>query len=330
MSQVQFISYCVNLDHQFKKYPALDNYLDDINGRLTHLDRVIAQIKSDPKVKDKNTTKILMIPEFFWRGQKGYYPIDKITLKVGNTNQTYPEYLVKMLQSSMLNNHLENWVVIFGTAVYGWKAEKNTTYVYNCSLIQEGSFDDPSKAYKSAHLVQKEFKSDIDFVEWKKNPYEHLQAMKSSSLESELNSKGYDGNSIFQLHSIPIKVGVEICLDHLAERLKKAVKNSNHGIKVQLIPSAGMTIKKNSIVVEDGGYVFNCDGLNPYIWDPGKNDKVDSGFPGFHSQLIKKVKSAYQNIIPEKTIKIDFSKGIEEKLFGGKSGQIFIYPEQSI
>ncbi|MBC1238254.1 hypothetical protein [Nostoc sp. 2RC] len=340
-NQIQFISYCVNVGYKVsgnsKTYPSLDNDLDDMNERIAHLGEVLALIKTKPEVdKNNNTKKIFMIPEFFFRGKKGYYLINNIKLGEVSTNKTYPDYLVKMLQSIFLNNGLKDWIVICGTSVYGWH-EENATYVYNCSLVQEGNYTDPKDAYKVAHLIQKELKSNIDFVEGKDNSFLHLERM-SSFLPTEQQEKEFDGRSIFNLLSIPVKIGLEICLDHAIGRLKNRTNlEERKDIKIQLIPSAGMTIRNESIVVADDGYVFNCDGLNSNILDPKTGfEKKDTHLINpdseFHSQLLHKKSSDYLNLPPLNTLEVKFEGNLvkAQNLFNGKYGQVYIYPPQVI
>ncbi|NEO55251.1 MAG: hypothetical protein F6K54_20535 [Okeania sp. SIO3B5] len=331
MSQVQFISYCVNIGYKTvngqKTYPSLDNDSEDIKERINHLFKVINEVMVEPTViSDQSVKKIFMIPEFFFRGKKGYYTL--------NEKNSYSDNLLPSLQSFLKGTTLNNWIFIFGTTVYGWN-KGTDTYIYNSSLVQEVGYTLQEEAYKLAHLVQKEFKSKIDFIEYESNPYIYLEPMPSNSLGTELQKRGYDGSSIFNLSSIPVKVGLEICLDHAKARLKNTTtKPEGKDIKIQLIPSAGMTIKKENIAVVNGGYVFNCDGLNSNVLDlatEGKKkdpDLIGKNF-NFHSQLLKRSSSSYEEIRPKGTFEVKFDQEAKN-LFSGESGQVYIYEPQDI
>jgi hypothetical protein len=60
------------------------------------------------------------------------------------------------------------------------------------------------------------------------------------------------GGSIFTIDGI--KFGLEICLDHLNQRL-----NPGAGVQIQLVPSAGAHLSQFACV--PNGIAFNVDGL---------------------------------------------------------------------
>lgn len=74
------------------------------------------------------------------------------------------------------------------------------------------------------------------------------------------------GNSVFEL-------GVEICLDHRLQRLRRTVgmtkangaAQDNPPLAIQLVPSGGMQILDSSISARNGGAVFNSDGCDPIL-----------------------------------------------------------------
>jgi hypothetical protein len=82
------------------------------------------------------------------------------------------------------------------------------------------------------------------------------------------------------------EIGVEICLDHRLERLRRTVgmlkvngaAEDNPVIQVQLVPSGGMQILDYSVVAGISGVIFNCDGCDPILdkYDPS-GEKVIPG-----------------------------------------------------
>jgi hypothetical protein len=72
---------------------------------------------------------------------------------------------------------------------------------------------------------------------------------------SERSASGLGGGSLFDMDGLSF--GLEVCLDHLQKRLKQ----SNAGpVRVQLIPSCGMSIKDPSKHMLPNGFIFNVDG----------------------------------------------------------------------
>ena len=152
----------------------------------------------------------------------------------------------------------------------------------NVALIQKGGEDD----FKNAHVIEKEYVSHIDFRRYitehaVKQGLKHTgdddtaipkpwgqdrrieimgQALRALPTPGSRDvggstSKFTDermGGSIFTIDGI--KFGLEICLDHLNARIPLG-----SGIQIQLVPSAGASIKQLTCV--SGGIGFNVDGL---------------------------------------------------------------------
>ncbi len=83
----------------------------------------------------------------------------------------------------------------------------------------------------------------------------------------------FDSYAIFQQRygrdNLPNRLtyGVEICLDHDDARLRKNLgsydatnKKQDGLVNIQLIPSSGSAIVLQSVVADQNGFVFNCDG----------------------------------------------------------------------
>lgn len=65
-----------------------------------------------------------------------------------------------------------------------------------------------------------------------------------------------------------IRIGVEICLDHEDARLRsnleiEANPEMGSSVHIHLVPSCGMAIRPGSVVADNDGFVFNCDGQYP-------------------------------------------------------------------
>lgn len=60
-------------------------------------------------------------------------------------------------------------------------------------------------------------------------------------------------------------IGVEICLDHADNRLRRSVGGASWpagpgGLHLHLLPSCGMQLTKDGVAAGAGGWAFNCDG----------------------------------------------------------------------
>jgi hypothetical protein len=77
-------------------------------------------------------------------------------------------------------------------------------------------------------------------------------------------------------------IGVEICLDHRLQRLRRTVgmtkehgaDTDNYPVAVQLLPSGGMQILDYSVVADAGGVIFNADGCDKIFGSYGDEKTV--------------------------------------------------------
>ncbi|MGK7904207.1 MAG: hypothetical protein AB4352_22910 [Hormoscilla sp.] len=69
-----------------------------------------------------------------------------------------------------------------------------------------------------------------------------------------------------------VELGVEICLDHRLQRLRRTVDmTGNSPLDIQLVPSGGMQLLNYSIAGGSSGAIFNADGCD-YILDQYNSD----------------------------------------------------------
>lgn len=156
------------------------------------------------------------------------------------------------------------------------------------STVKDPSGDSP--ATRAARVVVKENLSWVDFFydPARLMPYRvnygswglywqdlsHLMPMDTpgrSEAQEKVQYGRLSGTSIFNYPDNTLKWGVEICLDHLERRL--AVSSNRPELRIQLIPSCGMSIVDNAVVVKNG-YVFNCDGAEVPV-NPGAIENKD-------------------------------------------------------
>lgn len=144
------------------------------------------------------------------------------------------------------------------------------------------------QSFQSSVLTtEKYFASNEDFLLWdvtgKQVVTEQSVAYPVLDLSAgDLKIDPFDYRAIFQVPGGPT-VGVEICLDHSDQRLRRSVavspwQSASDGVDLHLIPSCGMQITPGSVAAKTGGLVFNCDGL--YGLDGATAGQMETGVFG--------------------------------------------------
>ncbi|MEH0018047.1 MAG: hypothetical protein V6Z89_00270 [Desulfobacter sp.] len=347
-SKVQFIAYALNsaplADYHYgglhtdglqiwdeeKFYLGSRIASRDIKARIKIMFKAIdTAYKTGQCDMSSSTLKIFMAPEFFFRGILGAYSMDDA------------QTIIEGLRQKIKSGPYRHWIFVFGTTVaFSRGAGKHTKKeVYNFSVVQKGN-----GRIADSRVVMKEFKSGIDFIgdrvrfdnpDWIRpgktigltdSDVKHLAPVSGPGSGKERQRRSYDGNGIFELDGITF--GMEVCLDHLESRLRKSPQNLGENmIQIQLIPSAGMEIKDQSIVAMKNGLVFNCDGSYGL---PGKTP-VNA-----HSILgkVKKMHVGTRNATWEE-IPVNYVKNVDpvdsfNNYFAGGPGEVHIYPSQRI
>jgi|GEM_PF-1639815 len=234
--------------------------------------------------QDKDVLKVFMAPEFFFRGPNGAYEMENAA------------DVIAKLQDMVKDSQWQGWMFVFGTIVaVSYQTKKQYWFfgkqvidtgkvkeAYNFSLVQVGGYS-PDAAENHCRVVMKEFKSGIDFLGtpgegFSDEDVKHLDASVLPGVGREQSQVGYSGLSVFDFSEImsglvqtsppivtipPAKINfaLDICLDHSTQRTAKSpLLPGGNMVQVQLIPSCGMSIIPNSLVIPPGGFVFNVDG----------------------------------------------------------------------
>lgn len=131
--------------------------------------------------------------------------------------------------------------------------------VDNYALVQKGGHASGDGLHD--YTLQKELVSTIDFEitggptrQGQKRIFNADQLVEGPPSGSPSERRG---GGVFTMDGISF--GMEICLDHLAQRLAKDPEKGR--IQIQLIPSAGMDIKVAGIACITNGVLFNVDGV---------------------------------------------------------------------
>jgi hypothetical protein len=309
--KIQFIAYEIHtgpkLLGQKMYYLGLDNEYDDIAARLNWTYEVLQQAATRADGSPK-TLKLLMLPEFYFRGAKGAYSLDIVSK------------LIDGLQHLVRGGDWTDWLFVFGTIVGVSSPTRYTPTgfldklwrkilgedltpidpnapkeVYNFALAQKGGWAPSSNMMTPAQMNEalegtafitlKEYKSNIDFIKvtqttgragyvWER--VLHLDRIGGPSTGSTVQGReerlvGYDGASLFEVDGI--QFGLEICLDHAQQRLKNSPRPpSGSPVQIQLVPSCGLELKANAMVAMTGGYGFNVDGwYKQVLTDPTRS-----------------------------------------------------------
>lgn len=239
-------------------YLGNSNTNQDYALRCDVVDQAIQQaVRQDSIDNNPSCLKIYMMPEFFFRGVDGAYPVDRTSA------------VVLKLQELVRKPEYKDWLFVFGTILsQSIDTGVDRYQAYNHCLIQKGG---ATPAPEDGRLVIKEFKSTIDFIKWQslsagRNLFpltdewtDHLSRLPSSMAgipSSEWQLRHDDGHCIFVLDGLTI--GVEICLDHLMQRIKNSM--TPPALDIQLVTSCGMQLMDSALNLRDGGLAFCTDG----------------------------------------------------------------------
>jgi hypothetical protein len=243
---------------------------EDIKSRVALMQNAI-QVAEPNADTDKSTLKVFMSPEFYFRGKKGAYTMDEVQI------------VISSLQETIKDAKYSDWLFVFGSIV-GYSEKEESIFrkfyniitssqtekeAYNIILVQKGGYgDNEADRDKGAHVVMKEFLSNMDFLLKPNSGFGFFGKDRSgihhlgggaTGAGREQQVVNYDGLGIFE--SDGITFGLEVCLDHAKKRLAKSPQLPKESmIQVQLIPSCGMNIQNFSVVTVQNGLVFNVDG----------------------------------------------------------------------
>ena len=234
------------------KTQGLSNDRKDIASRLEIISDMIDKVQQSGSINpNKKCLKIMAFPEFLFRGSIGAYDMEK-TLKI-----------VENLRKMVNKPRFKDWLFVFGTIVGYSKNEKYEEMpydVYNFSFIQEGN-----KGEENSYVVLKKRMSLIDFAPgYKKNRITvdnsyYLRPLKEKNIRGEQQILNYDGNAIFNVGGL--KIGLEICLDTLQNRINPLDKY-NKKLDVHMVISCGIDMYdlKNYGKLQRDGVFLLCDG----------------------------------------------------------------------
>lgn len=288
----------------------------DIEARLAFISDAIVKAEA---VSDRSasTLKVFMAPEFLLRGAGGAYLQDLITgWQSAPAEFQLPEPycgrwpgLFACLRGLVAKAAYDDWLFVFGSALgasFPARAAGNGRYllnpdrigeIYNMTLIQRGGAAHGADTY----VARKHYKSGIDFIRWNGAVRQHtphsVRPLDPAALIPADVLGEAEGSAMFRIADIndasgkPIDFGIEICLDHAQSGGNSAnqfgrLRSAGQYVRIQLVPSGGMTLVPQSIRLLPGGpstprsYAFNCDGLGTLSNTAGSHTQVWNGANG--------------------------------------------------
>jgi len=267
------------------------NSTEDVLHRLELVKKVLYRIKEDafaeyPDIEHAdNVLKIIVFPEFFWRGPKGAYSIDELL------NDGDLDMVSSTLREEIVDDFFGDCLFVFGTVIATRTNDEveqlsaNEVEYYNFALVEAGG---SRNANKNSFVITKKYISGADFLSRAKlpNPAEdhlHDYAQFDSELEKVLEERNTTlvTDNVIDLEGL--RIGIEICLDHRVGSLWNELRTQYKPlVDVLIITSAGMAIERGPNPIVPGGVVYLSDGEAS---SAACMRTTDANMP-FHSEMV--------------------------------------------
>lgn len=285
---------CLQLILQSKCYTGPSDLKLDVEGRVEIMKEAV-EAAYRKATNESNTLKLFVAPEFFFRGPDGSYDLASI-LPYDNGTYSPIDSIARGLEDIVADERFVDWMFVFGTVIASDVKEDGKVEFFNFSPVYKGY--DPKITGKSVgmqFIVPKTSVSSIDFLTSDRRPdpnspqlYDNPKLI--SILDALEEEYGYTPVKNNMLSMNGILMGIEICLDHAENALRRSFGNwtkdpasvsiPGGGVpgsitypydqleppglpQVQIITSAGMSITESSAFVGDAGIVVLQDGGAP-------------------------------------------------------------------
>ncbi len=180
-------------------------------------------------------------------------PTPPVFIRPAPYSLTLRPLISRWINDAILQERLENYVLVAGTAVCAGIIDFPPKYVeFNTAHIYIGG--------TAVMPYEKQTVSDIDGIN--KTTYSQNVRFNDENIKYDLR---FNSNPIYDAGT-PESFGIEVCLDHHFGYLKNTLSEfgSTNIFPVHLITSCGMSINYNNICAQKNGFVFICDGhTNP-------------------------------------------------------------------
>lgn len=253
---------------------------EDVHHRVRIVEKVLHKLTNDafteePEIdRNSNVLKIVMLPEFFWRGPFGVYSMKD--LYDDTEDDSKDGILIQVadrLRAIISDDAFADYLFVAGTILAAQPTDpqmnltqalenaRNIMYYNFATMIKGG------KGHSHYYFVQKRYISGADFLSRAQlpNPSDedmHLYGDATLPLQETLRKRGDTIVSHNVVEIDGIRFGIEICLDHRMGQLYNNIQLYENGqlVDVHLITSAGMAIERGPNPIVPGGVVYLSDG----------------------------------------------------------------------
>ena len=258
----------------------------DMEKRLMYFAFVSGKIidSCNKNADNDSILKCILWPEFYWSPENtGAY-----------TMEDYRR-LKKILRELLQEELFKDTLVVNGTIVWkmgigerrseNWPANNTEETYFNCSLINYNGPDDikmdhnplkpnsEQKRFENSFIIQKAHLSHIDGVPdflFGEGMIHSTGNTVSANQFDYYKTLRAENKHVFKIGSL--KIGLDICLEHVKELLSKAIidvfnngdaTKSTNVLDIQLLTACGMGMDKNSVFLTTKGTFGRTDGINP-------------------------------------------------------------------
>lgn len=249
---MQYIFYPASTALPMRPYGLGQPYtlLDEARYRAEHMVKVLTAVRDtmpQNPVQDSEILKIFMASEFFFRSSTGK-PDGS-----GHYSLFHVQAARQVIRTAVLKDkRFDDWLIVPGTAIYAQQQAKKlaTPVIFNEVWAIARATTTNTKVEVTC---QKQYFSDVDNLDYTK------AALTGTGALAKVAS--YVNHQIFTIGGIDI--GLEVCLDHRLEALKRTVTaNPLHprNVDIHLLPACGMETIDSSVAARLNGYFLRCNG----------------------------------------------------------------------
>ena len=249
-----------------------NNITEDIYHRLSIVKKILKRLKADAFTESPDidhaddVLKIVMFPEFFWRGPNGAYSTsqmfdDGILVEVSN-----------VIRDLISEEFFNDFLFVFGTIIAArsqddprepWMHDLSAEEVeyFNFAPVAKGG---PGGKH---FIITKKYISGADFLSRQTLPNPSDESVYDyAKMDAQLEAMFASRDTILIKDNVVeldgLRISIEICLDHRLGVLWNELRIKHHGelVDVLLITSAGMAIDRGPNPVVPGGVVYLSDG----------------------------------------------------------------------
>jgi predicted amidohydrolase len=252
----------------------LNNITDDIYHRLSIVEQILSKLRNDAFQEKRdidhndNVLKIVMFPEFFWRGPHGAYS----TSEFWNEEGSLTDLVSNRLPALLRHEDFQHYLLVVGTILAtrspddpreAWQhalSAKEVEY-FNLACVLRGGPNGKHFAVAKKYISGADFLSRTHLPNPKDYDVNHYSVI-PPEIDDLFAKRGihFIRDNVIELDGL--RIGLEICLDHRLEVLWNHIQTQEHHrlVDILLLTSAGMAIQRGPNPIVPGGVVYMTDG----------------------------------------------------------------------